>query len=130
MFIKIKDVMTKDVVTIREDSTIYDALTTLRDHNITGLPVVSEDRQLIGIVSEKDLLKLMYITKKSKPVVKEVMTKNVKCFDENDSLIDLAECLMKENFRRIPILSEKKLVGIVSRKDVIKILIEYRVSDK
>lgn len=122
--------MTKDVVTIREDSTIYDALTTLRDHNITGLPVVSEDRQLIGIVSEKDLLKLMYITKKSKPVVKEVMTKNVKCFDENDSLIDLAECLMKENFRRIPILSEKKLVGIVSRKDVIKILIEYRVSDK
>ena len=52
------------------------------------------------------------------------------CFNENDDLTDVAECLINNNFRRVPILSENKLVSIVSRKDIIKCFIKYKIADK
>ena len=73
--LRIKDTMTTDVVIIQEDTTIYDAIKILRDNDITGIPVVTDDIQVVGIVLEKDLLKLMYISEDPKPLVKEVMTR-------------------------------------------------------
>lgn len=122
--------MTTDVIIVQEDTTIYDAMKILRDNNITGMPVVTDDMRVIGIVSEKDLIKLMYITNHPRPLVKEVMTKEVVSFDEKDDFVEVAECLINNNFRRVPILSGNKLIGIITRNDVIKCFIKYRVSNE
>jgi CBS domain-containing protein len=54
------------------------------------------------------------------------MTRDVKCFEEDDSLTDVCECLIDSPFRRVPILSGGKLVGIVSRADIIKFILRIR----
>ena len=58
------------------------------------------------------------------------MTKDVISFDQEDSLIDITESLIKHDFRRVPILEEGKLVGILSRKDVIACILKLRHKNK
>ena len=62
--------------------------------------------------------------------VENFMTKGVVSFNEDDSLIDITECLIKNNFRRVPIVAEGKLAGIISRKDVIAYILKLRHKDK
>ncbi len=123
---EISDLMSTDVVTVGPDTTILEATNILVKHDITGLPVVDKKNRLLGIVSEKDLLRLTYGLKTrsyasndSPKTVQEVMTKEIVTFDEDDSLSDIIKCLMENNFRRVPILSGDKLVGIISRKDLL-----------
>jgi CBS domain-containing protein len=119
--------MSTDVVTVNPDTTILGATNVLVKQNITGLPVVDKKNKLLGIVTEKDLLKLQhsletkaYTSSESPKTVEEVMTKEVVTFDKDDPLSDVIKCVMENNFRRVPILSDGKLVGIISRKDLLK----------
>jgi CBS domain-containing protein len=114
------------VVTVGPDTTIIEATNILTKHNITGLPVVDRKKKLLGVVSEKDLLCLAYGLKthtytsdNSPTVVKDVMTEEVVTFNVNDRLSDVIKCLTEEDFRRVPILSDGKLVGIISRRDLL-----------
>jgi len=125
-----QQVMTRNLVTVREDMPIYEAMKILAEQNITGLPVVSADDRVVGIVSEKDMLKLLYGPHIKQGAVSEIMTRDVVCFDENDDLVDICECLIQKHFRRVPILSEGKLVGIISRRDIIKFILELRTKNK
>ena len=121
---KIKTVMKTDVITVRRQTPIYEAISTLIENNITGLPVVDDDMTLAGIISEKDVLELLYDLKDNSAVVEDFMTENVASFDLEDDLIEVCECLVKKPFRRVPIVAEGKLVGIISRKDIIKYILE------
>lgn len=123
---EISRLMSTDVVTVGPDTTILGAAKVLVKQNITGLPVVDKENRLLGIVSEKDLLTLVYslatksyTSNDSPKTVEEVMAKDVVTFDKDDPVDDVIECLMNSNFRRVPILSGDKLVGIVSRKDLL-----------
>ena len=117
-----KDVMSKGILTVKKNTGIKDAIRLLVENNITGLPVVSDDMQLLGMVSEKDILRALYDRNIKSRSVADLMTTEVVCFDENDDLVKVFESLMESNFRRVPILSEGELVGIVSRRDIIKFL--------
>ena len=120
------EVMTNEVITVNKDTPIIEAIDHLAQFNITGLPVVNKKGEIEGIVTEKDMLELTYnlsnMSYDSKSVPKtvgEVMTTEVKVFDVNDPLADVCQCLMNDNFRRVPIVSDGKMVGIISRKDLI-----------
>lgn len=120
------EAMTRKVISVKEDIPVIEAMKILVDDNITGLPVVSNDMHLLGIVSEKDMLNLLYHPR-SKPVsVSEVMTREVVRFDEFDDLFEVCECLIKNNFRRVPIMSGGKLAGVISRRDIIKFILKIR----
>ena len=95
------------------------------EHNITGLPVVDVDSALAGIVSEKDVLKLLYNKVGELRKVEDFMTKDVKAFEQEDNLAEIVDCLIKNRFRRVPILHEGKLAGIISRKDVISFIFRH-----
>ena len=82
--------------------------------------------QVIGIVSEKDMLKLLYGEEIGDRPVSDIMTKDIKTFDEDDDLFDIYEYLMENNFRRVPILSQGKLTGLISRRDIIKFIMKLR----
>ncbi|HEG43523.1 MAG TPA: CBS domain-containing protein [Phycisphaerales bacterium] len=133
---ELEEMMSANVVTITEETTIPEAIALLVKHNITGLPVVDKTMKLIGIISEKDILKIAYSfqTKKydsSNPAntIQSVMSTDIVSFDINDRISDICKCLMESEFRRVPILKDGRVVGIVSRKDLLEILPVTTTSD-
>ena len=127
---KAKTVMTTNVISVNRQTQIYEAIKILVENNITGLPVVHDDMTLAGVLSEKDVLNLLYNTEDKPGSVEDFMTKDPVCFNVDDSLIDIAECFIKNNFRRVPIVAEGKLAGIVSRKDIIAYILKLRHKNK
>lgn len=124
--LKASDVMTKGVETIDEDKPIFEAIKILSENDWGGLPVVDKDGTLRGVISDKDLLRLLYSAKQEDGTVADYMTREVTCFEDSDSLTDICESLMNNVFRRVPILSKGKLVGIVSRSDLIRFILKLR----
>jgi len=122
----VKTVMETDVITVKKDAPVYDAIELLLKNNITGLPVVDDKDNLVGIITEKDVIKLLYINIKEDSKVKQFMTKDVVTFDESDNLTEIAECFFQNNFRRVPILKNGKIVGILSKKDIIAYILKIK----
>jgi CBS domain-containing protein len=127
---KAKNIMTTNVASVKRETPIYEAIRILVEKNITGLPVVNDDMTLAGIISEKDVLKLLYDVEDKPGKVEDFMTKGIVSFNQEDSLIDITECLINNHFRRVTITSQGKLAGIISRKDIIKFILELRHKDK
>jgi len=119
-----KSVMTADVTTVGTHTPIYDAVKVLLDSDVTGLPVVNDDMTLAGVITEKDVLSLISHTEYDSATVQQFMTRDVVSFDEDADLIAICECLIDSDFRRVPITSQGKLVGIISRRDIIKYILE------
>ncbi len=115
-----RTVMSTNVVSVSPHTPIEEAIDLLVVKDITGLPVVHDDGTLAGIVTEKDILSLLADLRYASGTVEQYMTREVVTFDVEDDFIAVCECLMKNHFRRVPILSGGKLVGIISRHDVIK----------
>ena len=124
--LKAKDLMTENTISVREDIPIYEAVKLIVKHGISGMPVVKDDMTLMGIVSEKDLIKLFYGNEGDNKRVGDFMTQPAVHFDEDESLLDICDFLMKNIFRRVPITSKDKLVGIISIKDTLEYILELR----
>ena len=127
---KAKSIMTTDVVSVKRQTPIYEAIRILVENNITGLPVINDDMTPAGIISEKDVLNLLYDVENKSDKVEDFMTKGIVSFTQEASLIDITECFMKNHFRRVIITSKGQLVGIISRRDIIKLILELRHKDK
>lgn len=120
----IKDIMTTDVAFVKKDTPIYDVVAMLVEKNITGIPVVNDDMSLAGVITEKDMLRLLRDDPQDPGIAEDFMSTQVVSFDQNDDLIAVCECLVRSRFRRVPIVSGGKLVGIISRRDIIKYILE------
>ncbi len=128
--LKAKDIMTENVVSVKKDTPIYEALELLAKYNITGIPVVREDMILVGVLSEKDVLRLFYAHEdEEEGTVNDFMTQPAVHFDEKESLLDICDCLTNNYFRRVPVTSGGNLVGIISRKDIINYILQLRRKD-
>jgi len=122
-----KDIMTKHIISVKADTPIYDVLELIAKHDISGLPVVEDDLTLIGIISEKDVLSLFYDSEEEcQKTVDDFMTQPPLFFDADESLLDVCDFLKKNVFRRVPITSKGKLVGIISIRDVIEYILQLR----
>jgi CBS domain-containing protein len=130
-----KHLMNTSVITVNRDEDIYEAMRMMGLINVTGLPVVDDDGTLVGIITEKDILVLLCNHLEDANMnpeigkVAEFMTRNVVCFSPQDNLGDVVECLCTHQFRRVPILDNGKLVGIISRRDVIRYLRDLQQQD-
>ncbi len=124
--LKAKDIMTKNVISLTKDSPIVQAIELISNNNITGIPIVEDDMSLVGILSEKDVLSLLYTPEDEDKTVNDFMTQPPVFFDENESLLDVCECLINNYFRRIPVVSEGKLVGIITRSDIVREYLRQR----
>lgn len=125
--LKARDIMTKRVISVKADTPILEALKLIATYGISGLPVTEDDMTLIGIVSEKDVLSLFYDQEENDEItVNDFMTQPPLYFDEDESLLDVCDFLKKNVFRRVPITSKGKLVGIISIRDVIEYILQLR----
>lgn len=117
---KVKHVMTTNVVTVRKNTPISQATELLMSNNITGMPVVEDDMTLVGVISERDVLHLFCSSgRTTNRTVSDFMTTPAIHFEQDDDIEDVCACLMENNFRRVPVTSNGKVVGIVSRRDVL-----------
>ena len=116
--------MTTDVVTVKKQIHVMEAVEILLAHNVTGFPVVNDDGTIAGIISEKDMLGLISDSENASATVEDFLTKDIVSFDVKDDLIEICECLINNHFRRVPIVKDGKLVGVVSRKNLIKYILD------
>ena len=123
---EVRSVMTMDVIAVGRNATVTEAMELLRKHNVTGLPVVNEDGTVAGIISEKDVLEFLHDIDDITYTVEDFMTRDVVTSNEDANLIDICDLLLKKHFRRVPIVdAEGRLVGIVTRKDIIQYIVDY-----
>ena len=111
---KVVDVMTTNVITIPAHQTKQQAARLLSQHRISGLPVVNDEQLVVGIVTEYDVIS------KEGQTVDEIMTRGVISVTPDTDLDQVSHLLVHERIKRLPVLDRGKLVGIVSRADVVK----------
>ncbi|MHC4476716.1 MAG: CBS domain-containing protein [Planctomycetota bacterium] len=128
--ISLEKIMTRDVVTISRTADIYDAIRMMADGNITGLAVVDEDEKLVGMVTEKDVMKWLLSTQTTEGKVQDCMRTDVVSFNVNDNLVDVIKTLVKRGFRRVPVECAGKLEGIISRRDIILYIFSCELKDR
>jgi CBS domain-containing protein len=116
-----RDIMSQDLITVTPETSVYEAMRMLIEHKITGVPVVGGKGELLGMVTEKDLLEAAYNEGAGElGRVVDIMTMDLVCFEEDSDIDDICESMVEGHFRRVPILRGGRIVGIVSRRDVIR----------
>ncbi|MCR4264610.1 CBS domain-containing protein [Nitratireductor sp. ZSWI3] len=143
-----KDVMTRELVTVTPAHGVRHATQIMLDKDVSGLLVVNDDHALVGIISEGDLLRrtelvvpAMFEPDSADPAslehleayikgcswrVGDVMTRDVVTVDEGAPIGHLAALMNEKGIKRVPVLHEGKLVGVVSRSDLMRIIADYR----
>ena len=129
----ISKIMSNDIITVNTAQSIREVSDIIKDKNIRHVPVVSGER-VIGMLSKVDLQKISFVDTVdgdglTKALydglsIEQVMTKNVKVVQKNDTIYDVANILSKNEFHSLPVVDEDKLVGIVTTTDLIKYLVD------
>ncbi len=112
----IRAIMRTNPLTVGPGDSTKRALELLIENHISGLPVVDQDNTVVGVLSEKDVLKAFYETDCS--TVGTIMTRDPATFPVDAELVDVVDCLMTHDFRRVLIHEDGKLVGLISRADL------------
>jgi CBS domain-containing protein len=114
------DIMEKNVITIGPEVTLDKAIKRLLENRISGMPVVDDNGKIVGIVSEKDILNFLFCGYLHNTKVREAMTENFVHFPPDARIEKIAVSISKYQFRRVPIVEDGKVIGIVSRRDIIR----------
>jgi len=150
---KVKKVMTKRPIVLKQNDTLETALKTLAKNKISGCPIVNNKKRVVGIISETDILKLIdvhssikkndsilplllsivgggesfeSVRKSMKEIlelpVRDFMIKKVITIDEDDDVYKAARLMNKYKINRLPVVKNDKIVGIISRADIVRAL--------
>lgn len=139
---KVKDIMVIDVRHLSPESSAKDAFYKILNQHISGLPVIDENGKLVGMFTEKDILNYIlpsYIEKVGKFIygetpkaimnklitldqikVKDLMRKEVVTINEDAPLAEAAHLVLTQKARRIPVVKESKVIGIIAREDILR----------
>ncbi len=127
--VKAGQIMSKFAITIKEGLSLFRASHLMRRFRVSGMPVVSKDGKLIGIITATDLFRIMgeQITKKAKEgrgqpekyTVESVMSKDVHTISEQTDLFEIIGIMYKKNIHTLPVVRGSDIVGIIGRRDVI-----------
>lgn len=143
---KIKDIMIRDVTSALADCKLFNLLEILSRHKITGVPVVNQEQEVIGFISQHDIVKdalpnylgivnsgsiLSEFIQLSKSLkensnrpIKDFMKKNVITVNESDNEVLAADLLIRNKVQRLPVTRNKKLVGIITLTDICRMMIK------
>lgn len=111
-----RDIMTHEVITISASATIQDIARLLSDYSISGVPVMDDERHMVGIVTQADLIG------KEGETVADIMTSRVVSVSEQTPVDEVARVLASNRFKRVPVVRDERVVGIVSRADIVRMM--------
>ena len=121
--IRARDIMVTKLITLSPDMKLLDAAKRLFKNSISGAPVVDQSGNLIGVFSEKDVMSaLINAVYNEFPSVEvsSYMSRNLQTITENADLLTIAQIFQRNDFRRLPVVRDQKLVGQISRRDVME----------
>jgi CBS domain-containing protein len=128
----VRDVMSQRVYRVSPDAPVREALELIAAHRLRAVPVVGEDREVLGIVSDRDLLRFLLpgVMKTGEgqsagsslreTKVREVMSRSIICVSEDQALAEVASLMVAKDLERLPVVSEGKLAGFLTRGDIIR----------
>ena len=127
----VADIMTSQLVIFTPEQSIHEVMRAFIKHRISGGPVVDESGKLVGVISEADCMKEISDSRYfNLPIldksVAHFMTKEVDTIDANTSVFDAASLFSKSSRRRYPVMEKNRLVGQVSRKDIVIAALEMK----
>ncbi len=118
-FMKVREIMTKDVACVNPDSTVSEAARIMNDLDVGSVPVCREN-SVVGILTDRDIV-LRNIAQGQDPVktsVKDVMTQDVFTTSPDADIDDVSEVMIYQQIRRVPVVEDNKLVGIIALGDI------------
>jgi CBS domain-containing protein len=118
----IREIMQRQLITVRAGDSVHHALELLIANEISGLPVTDGDDRIVGVISERDLLKVFY--EPAANTVSAVMTKDPVAISVEAPLVEVFDCLMANDFRRVLIHDQQRLVGLISRADLMPTILD------
>jgi predicted transcriptional regulator len=118
------EIMTTNLVTVRPEASIEEAIEILLSQTISGLPVTDEDGRLVGVITEFALLAVAYDKRVKNHTVSQHMTREVISVDINDTVSRIADLCIVHRVRRVPVMQDDRLVGVIARRDVLRALVE------
>ncbi|MFA5128958.1 MAG: CBS domain-containing protein [Patescibacteria group bacterium] len=143
---KIKNVMVKKVITVKREQTLIEAAQIFVKNNISGAPVVDGRGKLVGMLSEKDLFRALYpdvrdilkdvrlwlgkekikhrVEAKRGIMVEKLMIKKIISIDPDAEILEAGSIMLTTKIHRLPVVKNKKLIGIVSRPDIFRNLLK------
>lgn len=116
-------IMVTRLCTLRPDMDIYEAMERFVKQRISGAPVVNDNGELVGVLSEKDCLKVLLagaFDQRPEPSVEHFMTTRVMTIDVDAPVVKAAELFIELPIRRLPVVEHGRLVGQISRRDVVQ----------
>jgi CBS domain-containing protein len=145
-----RDIMTRDIITVTEESTIKELARILTSNHISGVPVINDSGKLVGVVTESDLIfqtkkvhiptvitildSVFYLENPDKmgdemkkmagTKVKDILTSSPITVTEETPLDEIATIMSEKNFHTLPVVNKDTLVGVIGKKDIIRTLID------
>lgn len=140
--IAVRNVMTKNVISVKKDANVHEVSRLLSENNVSGLPVIDDENHVIGIVTEADVLSMAGIKKEhtfkdiirhilGEPLpkrkignkVEDVMTSPAITVGSEEDIRNVARILDEKRIKRLPVVDdENKLIGIISRADIVRVI--------
>ncbi len=115
-----KDIMTTKVITAKPETTIEEAMTSLVNLSISGLIVIDPANEVVGVVSEKDLLVAYDYLGSTKASIKDYVSQGAWVVESTTPMEEVSRILVQHNIKRVPVVQNKKLVGVISRRDILR----------
>ena len=119
----VKDIMAKKLITFTPDTKVIAAIQSLIDHKFSGAPVINEKGELVGILSEMDCMETVIQNSyynETGGCVGDFMSTELTTVGPEMGIVDLAQFFQEKHFRRLPVVENGKLIGQVSRRDILK----------
>lgn len=149
---KVRSLMTKDVLSVRTDTSVSDVARLMSGHGVSGVPVLDPDGRIVGVITERDLIVrngrlempvFLQILDAYVPLelpghlksrlqhmlgtnAEDVMTRDVRAIGPDAEVEDLVELMVKHHANPVPVLEDGRLVGIISRSDLVRMMVTER----
>jgi|TARA_B100000287_G_scaffold11977_1_gene12189 CBS domain-containing protein len=123
----IKEFMAKQLITFQSDTPIETAMESFLENKISGAPVLDDQGKLVGVLSEKDCMRTLFESSYYNNLggfVREYMSTDLKTINIHDTLSNVADEFIKSRFRRFPVMEGNKLVGQISRRDILRAIVK------
>ncbi|EAQ96822.2 CBS domain-containing protein [Congregibacter litoralis] len=132
--VSLRDYMVMHPVTVKPDMSIFEAMTIISDNKISGLCVVEDDHQLVGVLSEMDCLRAVLSAVYNKggfgPVRDYMTAENLIVAHPGEDVVDVAQDMLRQNKRRRPVVEDGRLIGQITIRNLLKAVQEFQGAGK